>query len=267
MASETSVSATAADGAEGADGAEVATGAEVAKGDPGLPESPWSERPWYRTNLGLGVVAIDILLTIGLALGTAGVYDDVVQGFVQVQSPVVPLGVYGFSLLGALGFVFTALLEKFDCNTSRLLRYNLRLPAALPLGAGMYVLSGIILGSTTATAATESLIIGLVFLSGLYVNLAYKRLGALARRLLPQKKDAPASSGDETSDTSSVGTASSDSTTTESGTQSTTSKGPGGTAERPGKSVEPSENTDSSGESMGDSTEDSKRETESPPRS
>jgi len=92
--------------------------------------------------------------------------------------PFVPL----FSVLGALGFVFTALTERFDAAVGTLVRYNLRLPAALPLGVGVYLLSDIVLGQSAADAP---LVAGVVFLSGLYVNLAYERLGALARRLLP----------------------------------------------------------------------------------
>ncbi|WP_241989414.1 hypothetical protein [Halorubrum sp. SP9] len=49
-------------------------------------------------------------------------------------------------LLGGLGFVSTALIERFDASVGRLLRYNLRLPAPLPLGVGVYLLSNLVLG-------------------------------------------------------------------------------------------------------------------------
>jgi hypothetical protein len=50
----------------------------------------------------------------------------------------------------------------------------------LPLGAGVFLLSDIILGDAQA----GPLVVGTAFLAGLYVNLAYERFGALAKRLL-----------------------------------------------------------------------------------
>lgn len=147
----------------------------------GIGHQSLSEEPWFRTRIGLATIGLDVALTVALALATAGVFVD---WTVDLGATGVPLAVYAFSLLGALGFVFTALVERFDTDTARVLRYNLRLPAALPLGAGVFVLSETILGP----AASPALVIGLVFLSGLYVNLAYKRLGALARRLLPSPR-------------------------------------------------------------------------------
>lgn len=176
--------------------ASVSAGATAEGREPGVPGSPWSTLPWYETGVGLGVVGFDVVLTIALALGTAGLYRGVIPTF-STGAVGVPLSIYAFCLLGALGYVFTTLVERFDSETERVLRYNLRLPAALPLGAGLHVLSGIILGD----AASEVLVHGLVFLSGLYVNLAYKRLGALARRLLPKKQTEDSRSGTASTDT------------------------------------------------------------------
>lgn len=151
--------------------------------------SRWATEPWYRTKLGISVLATDIVLTIMLAVGTTGAYNSVIP--VQTQSPPgIPLWVYGYSALGALGFVFTALIDKFDSETTRMLRYNMRVPAALPLGAGMFVFSDFIIGAEAKTP----LVVGLVFVSGLYVNLAYKRLGNIAQRLLPKSEAGEASS-------------------------------------------------------------------------
>ncbi|MDB9279749.1 hypothetical protein PN416_07555 [Halorubrum ezzemoulense] len=172
----------------------------VAPGDPAVDAAAENRsrlaRTWYRSRFGVGVIAADVLLTVGLAAGALLVTDGPFPGFAGLGSGVVPLFVPLFSLLGALGFVFTALVERFDASVGTLVRYNLRLPAALPLGVGVYLLSDILLGGTTGDAP---LVAGVVFLSGLYVNLAYKRLGALARRLLPASADRSAGSGDRES--------------------------------------------------------------------
>jgi hypothetical protein len=143
---------------------------------------PRLARPWYRSRVGIALLGGDVLLTVGVvaaasvaAVESAALADRVAGGIVPVSVPL-------FSLLGALGFVFTALTERFDASVGKLARYNLRLPAALPLGVGVYLLSDVVLGSAVDDVP---LVVGVVFLSGLYVNLAYKRLGALARRLLP----------------------------------------------------------------------------------
>lgn len=161
--------------------------------DPRDDDPHWLEQPWYRTTAGRATVLADVALTAILVLATA-VRLDVDPATLAWLPTVVPAAdlphipwfVYVFSLLGALGFVFTALIDDFRSSTMALFEYNLRLPAALPLGAGIYLLSGTLLGETNQSAP---LVIGLVFLSGLYVNLAYKQLGALARRFLPDVVD------------------------------------------------------------------------------
>ncbi|WP_096394684.1 hypothetical protein [Halorubrum trapanicum] len=142
----------------------------------------WLARTWYRSRLGTAVVAVDVLLTAVFAGAASVAIDAPFAGIGGLGPGIVPPFVPLFSLLGALGFVFTALVERFDASVGRLLRYNLRLPAALPLGVGIYLLSDLVLGQGVDDVP---LVVGTVFLSGLYVNLAYKRLAALARRLLP----------------------------------------------------------------------------------
>jgi hypothetical protein len=153
----------------------------------------WLERTWYRSGVGIGVVVGNLLLTVVLAAAAVVVSDGGALGAETVAAGIVPPYVHVFSLLGALGFVFTALIEAFDCSVGTVLRYTLRLPAALPLGVGIFLLSEVILGEA-ATDAT--LVAGVVFLAGLYVNLAYKRLGALARRLLPGSGGTGGADGD-----------------------------------------------------------------------
>jgi hypothetical protein len=154
-------------------------GAEAA---PAADDRPWLARTWYRSRLGAAVVAVDVLLTAVLAAAASVAVDAPFAGVGGLGPGIVPPFVPLFSLLGALGFVFTALVERFDASVGTLVRYNLRLPAALPLGVGVYLLSDLLLGQGVDEVP---LVVGTVFLSGLYVNLAYKRLGALARRLLP----------------------------------------------------------------------------------
>lgn len=214
MTGETSASGTGGDGADegvlagssggdgGASGAAsgAAGGSTTAEGgtapEAGREAAPDDERgrlagPWYRSAVGVGVVLADVLLTLFLG----GVTIVGVDGTGVGSGPfagIVPWYVYAFSVLGALGFVFTALIEEFGRSTFEVLHYNFRLPAALPLGVGIYLFSDILLGEA---AADVPLVVGLVFLSGMYVNLAYRQLGALARRLLPGVGESSRSDG------------------------------------------------------------------------
>ncbi|QWC18697.1 hypothetical protein [Halorubrum sp. 2020YC2] len=140
------------------------------------------DRIWYRSRLGVAVIVLDVLLTVALVAAASVAVGAPFVAVDGLASGIVPPSVPLFSLLGALGFVFTALIERFDASVGTLVRYNFRLPAALPLGVGIYLLSDVVLGQGVDDVP---LVVGVVFLSGLYVNLAYKRLGALGRRLLP----------------------------------------------------------------------------------
>lgn len=166
-------------------------------------ESAWLDGPWYESGFGVGIVAFDVLLTVVLVYATAGYVEfdgdgdtangtwvtplDVpLNGPAEVPIGVIPWYVYVFSLLGALGYVFTALFDDFDRRTGKVFADNFRLPAALPLGAGVFLLADVLLGDPTELGP---LILGIVFLVGLYVNLAYERFGALAERFLPASTD------------------------------------------------------------------------------
>jgi hypothetical protein len=146
----------------------------------------WLDRTWYRSGVGIAIAVGDLLLTVVLVAAATVTYDGSFAGVADLSSGLVPPYVPVFSLLGALGFVFTTLIERFDGSAGRLLRYNFHLLAALPLGIGVFLLSDIVLGEA---ATSDPLVAGTVFLAGLYVNLAYKRLGALARRLLPGRRN------------------------------------------------------------------------------
>lgn len=148
-------------------------------------ELGWLTDPWYRTRAGVTMLLIDVGLTVVFASMTMTTFvSDVAPILPPESAGHIPWFVYAFSALGGLGYVFTALLEDFQSETKSLFKYNLRVPAALPLGAGVWILSAVLIGE----GAANELVLGLVFLSGLYVNLAYERLGAVARRLLPDSK-------------------------------------------------------------------------------
>ncbi|ELZ55015.1 MULTISPECIES: hypothetical protein [Halorubrum] len=180
-ASERTRGEVAADGSTAAGRTTDGDGSAASDGEPSR-----FDRTWYRSPLGIAVIAVDLLLTVALAAAASLAIDAPLAGVDGLSPGVVPPSVPLFSLLGALGFVFTTLIERFDVSVGTLVRYNFRLPAALPLGVGIYLLSDVVLGQGVDDVP---LVVGVVFLSGLYVNLAYKRLGALARRLLPAGRD------------------------------------------------------------------------------
>lgn len=148
----------------------------------------WLADPWYGSRVGIAVVAADVLLTIALVAVTTDRFESLFVEPTEVPAGVVPWYIYVFGVLGALGYVFTTLTVDFDRTTGEMIQSNFRLPAALPLGAGVFLFADVILGDA---ANAEVLVVGLIFLSGLFVNLAYRQLAALAKRLLP------GSSGDE----------------------------------------------------------------------
>lgn len=163
---------------------------------------PTGER-WYRSPWVVAAVGVDVVLTVALAAGTTVIVQDALGegipgAYLFSLDIAVPWEVYAFGVLGAFGYVFTALLRDFERTPLKVVQYHLRVPAAVPLAAGVYLLSGLILGTGTtaegssggaaAFVVNETLVVGLAFLSGLYVNLAYERLSALADRLLPDRE-------------------------------------------------------------------------------
>jgi hypothetical protein len=146
---------------------------------------------WYHSNAAIAVVAIDVLVLLVFAAGTTALVKGMLGTTLglsgsRAMAVSVPWEVYAFGVLGAFGYVFTALLRDFDRTANKVFQYQFRVPAALPLAAGVFLLSGQILGggSTDALENNQTLLASLAFVSGLYVNLAYERLSALADRLL-----------------------------------------------------------------------------------
>lgn len=177
------VSATEGDGAEpgggGADDEEVA-------GD-GTDDG---ERPWYASAGGTALLVLDSALLVAVAAGTTTLVAGWLAGLGGVTWPAaaqVPVYVYGYGLLGALGYVFTTVVRGPERSASDLAGYNLRVFAALPLAGGVYLFADQLLGGATPVR----LVAGLAFVAGLFVNLTYERVGALADRLLPAEPELP----------------------------------------------------------------------------
>lgn len=151
---------------------------------------------WYRSIGGAALVVLDLAVLLALVVGSTTFAGPVLAavGAPAWTAPVtVPWFVYLFAVLGATGFVFTMLVRDFERSARALAAYNLRLFAALPLAAGVYLLSERVVGdNATASIAAAS------FATGLLVNTAYLRLRDLAVRLLSSGRtasDDPADDG------------------------------------------------------------------------
>lgn len=170
---------------------------------------------WYRTREGQGVVAVYIVLVLATVVASTGAVTVPVES-IPVLAAVfdlsgelqpVPLVVYVASTVGALLWGLRAIVRRGDQSEtaptdgggsgdsaesrsdsaeSRTVfagepRELLFRPfAALPLAAGVYLMSGIVAGgsgpSTTATAVLSLFV-------GLYLHRAYDRLGRIADSL------------------------------------------------------------------------------------
>ena len=148
----------------------------------------WSVGNW-------AVIGVFFLLTVvGVAMSAGlfgrGLLTETVGG--SGSTVTVPLAVFLYATLGALGYVFTKLmtsLKEYDewSDFENLAEMGMRIPAAWLLAAGVYQFGSLAL-SSTALGPTQ-LATGLPFLVGLYVNVAYEWLGGLADRLLGRQPD------------------------------------------------------------------------------
>jgi hypothetical protein len=140
---------------------------------------------WHWVVMG-GFIA---LTAVGVVLSTGQVTDGLLDGsMAATETPsTVPPSVYLYATLGALGYIFTrlinvpAMLSEMD-DAETLARIGLRIPAAWVLAAGIYLLGETVLRS--GMGGQGLLLAGLPFLVGLYVNVALKSLGAVADKLL-----------------------------------------------------------------------------------
>ena len=132
--------------------------------------------PWYRNRSGVALVVCYLLFTligVGHSVGwQAGI------GVSLPDDATVPSYVYLYGFLGALAYAFTSLLTEFDKSARDLLQVGLRIPAALLLATGLYLLAAFFVADPSTRVVA-----GLSFLVGLYVKLTLEALGGLARRL------------------------------------------------------------------------------------
>ena len=144
--------------------------------------------------------ALDNWIVYGLfgALTLAGVAistDVYGTGIVAAPEPApesetapltVPLFVYVYATLGALGYVFTKFmtgLEKYDepGEVREIVEMGMRIPAAWVLAAGFYL---VLAFGGNDPGGQPHLFAATAFLVGLYINVAIKSLGSVADRLL-----------------------------------------------------------------------------------
>lgn len=156
-------------------------------------------RPWYKTRTGLGLISLFIALALGGVIASAFQNATLdLFGYVNLRMPTltpsVPASVYFYSFLGALAYAFTSVVvPDEEKNRQEVLQVGLRVPAALLLAAGIYLLAGLAIPADPGP--NENVMAGVAFLVGLYINVALKALGALADRLirsdisLPEAKD------------------------------------------------------------------------------
>lgn len=98
----------------------------------------------------------------------------------------VPLFVYLYATMGALGYIFTKVLVTYDeltgpWGSSELVSMGMRIPAAWVLAAGFYL---VLVQAGTDPVDDPHMFATVAFLVGLYVNVAVKSLGSLADRML-----------------------------------------------------------------------------------
>lgn len=159
-------------------------------------EAPeWTNTHWLESKWGRRFIVLDILLIIGILAVLVqwfrySIVEDPLSGRLSVYCSSVSAGfdvtrlnVLLFTLLGALGYVFTPLYKDIHRSVGELLEYHFRLVGAIPLGFGVFLLSDYLLQDNGIG------VLALAFLAGLYVNTFYKRIGAIADYVLPPEED------------------------------------------------------------------------------
>ena len=169
----------------------------MAEGADDAPDAPeWCENHWLNHPAGWGLILLDIVLVIVVTaylVRTApdSLADDLLSfirlsdggGGSSASFEITRLNVVLFTVLGALGYVFTPIYKSLDRSVKEILKYNLRIPGAVPIGYGAFLLSDFLIqGGAFGTLALN-------FLAGLYVNIFYERFGAIADVLLPSEDE------------------------------------------------------------------------------
>lgn len=157
------------------------------------------------TRLGTAMIASYAVFSILLVIVT--VDQSTLPGWVPLggsfvaDAVQVPASVYLFAALGACGYIFTRLIREFTDNVVDLtfrefLEMMTTVLAAIPLSAGVYLLSGFLFDASVSTSAgteaqlSQQTMAGIAFLTGLFVKRAYQRLGWVADKLMPTGEEA-----------------------------------------------------------------------------
>ncbi len=166
---------------------EPASDGEKSVADDGFDETSASTRSFWD-----GEWSVENWAIIGffVLLATITVVFSTGRGPFPPLEPPIPPAVYLYSTMGALGYAFTKLITGLGDfvewgNVEELVEIALRIPAAWVLAAGVFLLSSLLLSAEIA--ADARLIAGVSFLVGLYINVAFESLGALADRLLGRR--------------------------------------------------------------------------------
>lgn len=133
------------------------------------------------------LLVVDLSIDGEVALGPATL--SIEKGNLLV---LVPEGVYVYALMGAGAYAATSLIFEPKESLTELKRLGYRILAALPLGAGVFLLASFIVGPDALGADGGSsgsgngqfgdapVLAGLAFIAGLYVRLTLRKLGDVA---------------------------------------------------------------------------------------
>jgi hypothetical protein len=150
----------------------------------GQSESETTNEPWYTRRRGIVIIGFYAVLTAFAGLIAMGYTDPVLveeSSYYQENPIAIPPYIYVYAFMGAMAYVFTTLLVNVDADTKTIARIGLRVPAALLLVTGVYLL-GSMLELVPGTPAEKA---GLAFLVGLFVKHALKGLSTISMRMYP----------------------------------------------------------------------------------
>lgn len=148
-----------------------------------------AEATWSAVNAAV-IAAFFLLTLVGLLISTGYIKPLAGLDGGGTRGPAaVPPYVYLYAGLGALGYIFTKLMVQFDDydewnDAEALAAMLMRVPAALILAAGVYLLIAPGIAGGNGGSENARFVAGVAFLVGLYVNVALKSLGGLADRIL-----------------------------------------------------------------------------------
>jgi hypothetical protein len=158
------------------------TGTSSATSEP--TEGETANDPWYTRRRGIAIIGFYAVLTAFAGLVAMGYTDPILveeSEYYRANPIAIPPYVYLYAFMGAMAYVFTTLLINVDADTKTIARIGLRVPAALLLVTGVYLL-GSVLELVPQTPPEKA---GLAFLVGLFVKHALKGLSTISMRMYP----------------------------------------------------------------------------------